>query len=614
MTLKSNWSAGDVFSSSDANAIATAVNSAATTIAAISLTPTSVHTGNFTASAGDIGVCDASSGGFTVTLPTGVAAGVQICVKKIDSSANIVTVALSGSDVFNKSGGSTSLQLKLPNQALTVQYKSGIWYVVSDDQPLAQLDTRFAAHTAQDRVFDARDYGAKGDGTTDDTAAIHAARDAAGVGGTVVFPPGTYKIVGNNDGSGCLQANVANQVWNIMPGATLIQYNHARALITVSAAGVTLTGGGTLNGGRDTLGDNAYNVLAVIMGTVTSDDLSVIGLSIQKASYWGIWGQGSHTRVLRCKFTLNYHAPVLLSSFRLAEQIGSTMHDTYDMEASDNYIDRTAEGTSIHSAGIQIKGNIDTTGGALVHTTYRARALRNVILMPASPTETTGTTCGIEIASSYPLVEGNMIVNGTMGISFAAAQYPKAIGNTMTGQTLTAIELADSPGAVVQGNVIDGQGVLGTLSSSCGIWFDGSGLSNNVSVVGNRIFGLTSTGWGISLGYVSRVTIAGNSIGTRLGIIGTGISDSTVSGNSICGTGDGTGILLSNSSSVVVTGNAVQSQGSGVRIDASSGTSDYINVSNNHFRTCTTPVNGTTSGSGALGTNIVNASNVVRAS
>jgi hypothetical protein len=45
--------------------------------------------------------------------------------------------------------------------------------------------------------FNVRDYGALGDGTTDDTAACAAATAAAEVaGGVVYFPPGTYKVSG----------------------------------------------------------------------------------------------------------------------------------------------------------------------------------------------------------------------------------------------------------------------------------------------------------------------------------------------------------------------------------------------------------------------------------
>ncbi len=45
-------------------------------------------------------------------------------------------------------------------------------------------------------VVSANDYGAVGDGVTDDTKAIQAAIDAAGEGGKVCLAPGTYRVNG----------------------------------------------------------------------------------------------------------------------------------------------------------------------------------------------------------------------------------------------------------------------------------------------------------------------------------------------------------------------------------------------------------------------------------
>ena len=61
-------------------------------------------------------------------------------------------------------------------------------------------------------VFCAKDFGAKADGTTDDTASIQAAMDAAGkLGGKVYLPPGKYLVKGNlNVPAGVHVEGVAN--------------------------------------------------------------------------------------------------------------------------------------------------------------------------------------------------------------------------------------------------------------------------------------------------------------------------------------------------------------------------------------------------------------------
>jgi hypothetical protein len=110
------------------------------------LTTTSVKTTTYSAAAGDLIPADATSAGFTVTLPTAPADKTKVLIKKIDSSANVVTIATGGSDVFNKTGGATTATLSLQNQAISVQYtaSTSIWYVVGDDLPLSQLNATYA--------------------------------------------------------------------------------------------------------------------------------------------------------------------------------------------------------------------------------------------------------------------------------------------------------------------------------------------------------------------------------------------------------------------------------------------------------------------------------------
>lgn len=113
-------------------------------VAAASLTPTAVKTSAYTAAAGDLVPVDTTSASVTITLPSGASDGAQVGAKHIvRGGTHVVTILCSGSDVINRSGGATTYALTTLGQSSTLQYKSGIWYVISGDLALSQLDTRY---------------------------------------------------------------------------------------------------------------------------------------------------------------------------------------------------------------------------------------------------------------------------------------------------------------------------------------------------------------------------------------------------------------------------------------------------------------------------------------
>lgn len=111
---------------------------------ASTLTRTSVKTANYTAALYDLVPCDTSAGAFTVTLPAASTGKGRIAVKLV-VSGNTLNLALTGSDKFNVTGGSTTGTLTLTNQGIICESDgSSIWTVTADDIPLSQLDSRYS--------------------------------------------------------------------------------------------------------------------------------------------------------------------------------------------------------------------------------------------------------------------------------------------------------------------------------------------------------------------------------------------------------------------------------------------------------------------------------------
>jgi hypothetical protein len=154
--------------------------------------------------------------------------------------------------------------------------------------------------SAPSPVFDVRAYGATGNGTTKDTAAIQAAIDkAAGTGGSVLLESGTYL-------SGTLTLK-SNLTLFIAPSATLLGSTAAgdyptqtpatgntqlgnckRALLYAPGTSqLTLDGGGTIDGQGDAFAGPEGN-RPMLLWAVLSNHTTVQNLYFKKGAVWSL--------------------------------------------------------------------------------------------------------------------------------------------------------------------------------------------------------------------------------------------------------------------------------------------------------------------------------------
>jgi polygalacturonase len=184
-----------------------------------------------------------------------------------------------------------------------VKTRLAIWAVVA----LAMLQmTATARGGVIERVCDARAAGAKGDGTTKDTAAIQAAIDAcAGKKGTVLLTAGTYlsaPIVLKSGTTLKLEKGatlLGSQDMKDYPAKTEFRTPGLQALVSATnATDVTITGEGTIDGAGESWWAAARKVKdAGVMGVNPRPRLVVFdhckhvvleGVTIQNSPMWQV--------------------------------------------------------------------------------------------------------------------------------------------------------------------------------------------------------------------------------------------------------------------------------------------------------------------------------------
>jgi exo-poly-alpha-galacturonosidase len=166
---------------------------------------------------------------------------------------------------------------------------------------------------AKGKIFNVLDFGAKGDGATNNTMSIQAAINGCSAGGTVYIPKGTFLsgaiYLKSNmtlfiEKDGVLKGSVAPEDylpmylnrfegWELKTYASLINAGTLNRNGTYNVKNLRITGSGTISGGGKRLGDvmikaNGMRSRGRLICLMNCQDVSISGLTITEPPCWTI--------------------------------------------------------------------------------------------------------------------------------------------------------------------------------------------------------------------------------------------------------------------------------------------------------------------------------------
>lgn len=417
-------------------------------------------------------------------------------------------------------------------------------------------------------VVSVKDFGAVGDGITDDTDAIQAAINAAPINATILFPFGMNCLV-----SATILFSVSGQRLSAY-GAKITKAVSFTGSTVIRIAATNIFLEGLEIEGTDKSVDGVITSAAVASGFTAKS------LKIRNCLYGISANSNNNITIMECDIanTANY-------SIRSHNTTPTTVLS--GVRILNNRLDRSdTNATTVINGCILVRG--DAT-----YTTSDVVISGNRMIHVSDPTNSAALACEVRYIDGG-VFSNNYSKNGAMLVSVALSSNFTVDGNVCDGATFYGIEVAGiSPtgcfNVAVTGNTIHGRNIL-----NYAIGLQGTSASKGCTISGNTIEGTVSYGVFVNDQW-DDLTISSNRIditygtGTNYGIYLFGttnvISQVAITGNTLNGNGTGEkAIYLRNVTQATVTGNTGPGwTQNGIYIDGSEATCDEIVMSGNTF-------------------------------
>lgn len=409
------------------------------------------------------------------------------------------------------------------------------------------------------------DFGATGNGTTDDTAAIHAARDALGANGTLIFPPGTYLV-------GQLNMNANGQTWIWRTGCTVKTKNATNTdALLISANDCTIEGGGTLDA-------NSANQTGGAAVWITGDRGTLKGITVKNAYSKIVYLTDTDaSRLLECVFAGSLNDGVfgetnatntLMRGCRVTGVTAAGDHDAVGFHATTS--GQSVDGTRIEGCYIE---SGSSSGFCIEIGPFGGNRPKRVKVSDCQLIGVANHLGGISLDNcDGATVTGNSydsqgFVADIAGVELAGSNRCVVAGNYLKGVIDTTISIDRASYNAITGNVIDGY----NPSAGVGIHLTSSQASQVADY--NTISGNT---------IIAPATTSDNAIWVQSNATGAHCNGNAIVGNNLHGAGTNKGIKLETNlgavDKTVIVGNVIE--GFATDLDTAGGT-NVIAASNN---------------------------------